>query len=45
MPNKASALAFINQWFDKVERRKIQPFMLLQKRLKYTYPALENIEV
>jgi len=34
MPDKASATSFINQWFDEVEKSKIQPFIKFAKTVK-----------
>jgi transposase len=42
MPNKASAMGFINQWIDEVEKSKIQPFIKFAKTVKSHLSGIIN---
>ena len=42
MPDKSSAIAFIDQWFDEVEQSKIQPFMKFAKTVKAHLSGIIN---
>ena len=42
MPDKDSAIAFINHWFDDVEKSKIQPFMKFAKTVKAHLSGIIN---
>ncbi len=42
MPDKSTATAFIDQWFDEVEQSKIQPFMKFAKTVKAHLSGIIN---
>jgi len=42
MPDKEAATAFINQWFDEVEKSTIQPFMRFAKTVKSHLSGIIN---